>query len=193
MDTLILKVVFTVFLLLCMVVRYPHARRNKNNHIISDRKTRQERVLLGGAFLGMMVFPMLYVFTGLFEFANYTLPIYLHVTGMVLLIPALWLFYRSHKDLGRNWSATLEIRSEHSLVTNGVYKYMRHPMYSACWLWVICQALLLNNFIGGLTGLLAFGMLYFLRISKEEAMMEREFGEQYQTYKSLTHRVLPKF
>jgi len=50
---------------------------------------------------------------------------------------------RTHKDLGRNWSVTLEVREQHALVTNGVYSRVRHPMYSAFWLWALAQALLL--------------------------------------------------
>ena len=69
----------------------------------------------------------------------------------------LWLFYRSHKNLGRNWSATLEIQKGHNIVDAGVYKYIRHPIYSAIWLWVIIEALLLNNYIAGLSDLIRFG------------------------------------
>jgi protein-S-isoprenylcysteine O-methyltransferase Ste14 len=47
------------------------------------------------------------------------------------LVIGLWLFYRSHADLGTNWSITLEIREQHRLITQGVYRRIRHPMYSA--------------------------------------------------------------
>jgi protein-S-isoprenylcysteine O-methyltransferase Ste14 len=39
---------------------------------------------------------------------------------------AVWLFWRSHADLGRNWSPSLELREGHELVTEGVYRYVRH-------------------------------------------------------------------
>ena len=59
--------------------------------------------------------------------------------------------------LGRNWSATLEIQKGHNIVDAGVYKYIRYPIYSAIWLWVVIEALLLNNYIAGLSGLIRFG------------------------------------
>ena len=55
------------------------------------------------------------------------------------------MFRRSHKDLGRNWSISLEIREEHKLVTRGVYSLIRHPMYTAFLLMAVGQAFLISN------------------------------------------------
>ena len=104
---------------------------------------------------------------------------------------SLWLFYRTHKDLGRNWSVTLEVREQHMLVTSGVYSRVRHPMYSAFWLWALAQALLLPNWIAGPAGLVGFGTLFFLRIGREERMMSETFGDEYRRYVEQTSRVLP--
>jgi len=104
---------------------------------------------------------------------------------------SLWLFYRTHKDLGRNWSVTLEVRDRHTLVTNGVYSRVRHPMYSAFWLWALAQALLLPNWIAGPAGLIGFGTLFFLRVGREEALMTETFGDEYRRYMARTARILP--
>jgi len=61
------------------------------------------------------------------------------------MIAALWLFCRSHLDLGQNWSQSLEIRKGHQLVTDGVYRFIRHPMYASIWIWCLAQGLLLEN------------------------------------------------
>ena len=65
-------------------------------------------------------------------------------------------------------------------------------MYSARWLIMSAQALLLAKWIAGLGGLLAFSFLYFLRVPKEEQMMQERFGTQYQQYMTTTGRVIPK-
>jgi protein-S-isoprenylcysteine O-methyltransferase Ste14 len=173
------------------IVRYPHKKRNKANKIKSNKKGILERILLGLVFLGMVILPFIYIFTNLFYFANYNLPVSLQIVGFLLIVPMLWLFYRSHKDLGQNWSATLEIREGHTIVDRGVYKYIRHPMYSAILLLVIIQALLLNNYIAGLSGLIGFGLLYFFRVKKEEKMMLLEFGTDYGKYMKRTKRIIP--
>ncbi|MEO0507092.1 MAG: protein-S-isoprenylcysteine O-methyltransferase [Bacteroidota bacterium] len=191
MIRLIFEIAFMVFWISMFIIRYPHAQKNKFNTIQKDRKTNEEKILLAITSLGMLLLPVLYVITPFLDFANYHLPNAMGILGMVLLSPASILFYRSHRDLGRNWSASLEIREEHSLVVSGVYKHMRHPMYTAIWIWVICQALLLQNYIAGLSGIISFGLLYFLRVGKEERMMKLQFGEQYVSYTKSTKRLIP--
>jgi len=66
-------------------------------------------------------------------------------------------------------------------------------MYAAFWLWGIAQVLLLHNWIHGLSYLVSFVPMYFLRIRQEEQMMMDMFGEQYQDYMTRTGRVIPKF
>lgn len=185
------EISFMVFWIITCIIRYPFAKRNKSNQIEKDKKDTQEKWLLALAALGMILFPVLYFATPWLDFANYYLPNALAFMGLLLLPPAGILFYKSHSDLGRNWSAGSEIRDKHTLVSSGIYKYIRHPMYTAIWLWVIGQALLLQNYIGGLSGLLSFGLLYFLRVQKEEQMMVSQFGNHYVAYKQKTKRLIP--
>jgi protein-S-isoprenylcysteine O-methyltransferase Ste14 len=191
MEPIILKIAYGIMAIGISVIRSPHEKRNKANQIVTDNKGRLEKILLGLVFLGMMILPLLYIFTGWLSFANYDLPVSLQIVGLLSIVPMLWLFYHSHKDLGENWSVSLEIRDGHHIVDSGVYKYIRHPMYSAILLLVIIQALLLNNYIAGLSGLVSFGLLYFLRVGKEEEMMVEEFGEVYQEYQKKTKRLIP--
>jgi protein-S-isoprenylcysteine O-methyltransferase Ste14 len=191
MDPLILKIGYGVIVIATSIIRYPHEKRNKANKIKANKKGILEKTLLGLVFLGMMILPLIYLFTNLFSFANYELPVLQQITGLLFIPPMIWLFYRSHKDLGKNWSASLEIREGHNIVDSGVYKYIRHPMYSAILILVICQALLLNNYIAGLSGLISFGILYIFRVKKEEQMMLSEFGEQYRKYMQRTKRIIP--
>ncbi|MEM8999557.1 MAG: protein-S-isoprenylcysteine O-methyltransferase [Bacteroidota bacterium] len=192
MMRLVFEISFMVFWISMFLIRYPYAQRNKTNIIKVNQKSTQEKGLLGFTALGMMLLPAFYVATPYLGFANYQLPDVLGIVGMVLLSPASILFYLSHRDLGRNWSASLEIREQHNLVSTGIYKYIRHPMYTAIWIWVFCQALLLQNYIAGLSGFISFGLLYFLRVGKEERMMEKVFGQKYVAYKEKTKRLMPK-
>jgi protein-S-isoprenylcysteine O-methyltransferase Ste14 len=103
-----------------------------------------------------------------------------------------WVFWKSHQDLGRNWSPRLEIRESHRLVTEGIYRRIRHPMYLSIWLLVIAQAMILPNYVAGFSGLVPFALLYFLRVGKEEKMMGEEFGGEYEQYLRKTGRLVPK-
>jgi len=150
-----------------------------------------ERALIGAAFVGFMIVPVVYLVTSWLDFADYAAPAWLGWLGVPLAVATVWLFWRSHADLGKNWSPSLEIRDGHTLVTGGVYRVLRHPMYASIWLWAINQALLLPNWIAGLAGLAAFVPMYFLRVPREERMMREAFGQAYDEYAARTGRVFP--
>jgi protein-S-isoprenylcysteine O-methyltransferase Ste14 len=107
------------------------------------------------------------------------------------MIAALVLFRMTHKHLGRNWSVTLDTRKTHTLIDTGIYAHLRHPMYSAFWLLALAQAALLQNWIAGLAGPVAWATLFFLRVGHEERLMIDTFGDQYRRYMQRTKRVLP--
>ena len=92
---------------------------------------------------------------------------------------------------GNNWSVTLEVKESHRLVTAGVYRRIRHPMYSALFLTAIGQALMLPNAIAGPAYLAAFALLFALRVGPEEKMMRDQFGADYETYSRSTKRLVP--
>ena len=173
-------------------IRLPHQRRSGKTPISVSARTRNEIValVLSGSGLGLV--PALYVFTPWLSFANHDHNWFLFALGIVLFGAALVLFRLTHKALGRNWSVSLDLREKHELITEGIYKSIRHPMYSAFWLWAIAQAFLLPNWIAGLSGLVCFGILYFQRIGNEERLMEQEFGQSYRDYSKRTGRIFPK-
>ena len=125
------------------------------------------------------------------RFADYPFRPGLAWLGTAAALAALAMFRLTHKALGRNWSVSLDVRERHTLVTEGVYGRVRHPMYTAFWLWAVAQALLLPNWIAGPAGLVGFGTLFFLRVGREERMMLDAFGDAYRAYVARTARVIP--
>jgi protein-S-isoprenylcysteine O-methyltransferase Ste14 len=79
------------------------------------------------------------------------------------------------------------------LVTGGVFKYIRHPMYAAHLLWAVAQALMLHNWIAGFSLLVVTIPQYLFRVNAEEQMMLEQFGEQYKNYMQRTGRIIPRF
>ena len=113
--------------------------------------------------------------------------------GTAIMILALWLFWKSHADLGKNWSVTLEIRRDHELIKNGVYRLVRHPMYASIFLFVLAQGLMLSNWLAGWACILTFSAMYLIRMPKEERMMLEHFGDRYREYMEETGRLWPEF
>lgn len=175
------------------IIRAPHARRNGANVITAGNRDRSEKFALGAMFICMGLLPVIEVGTNAFAFADYVLPPWMAVLGAALQLPFLWLFWRSHADLGRNWSPTLETREGHELVTSGIYARIRHPMYAAIWCSAIAQPLLVQNWIAGLPIIAAFAFMWFVRMPREEAMMRDRFGSAYDDYVHRTGKVFPRF
>jgi protein-S-isoprenylcysteine O-methyltransferase Ste14 len=185
------KIVWALGIVAWYVIRYPFERKAKPLRVVGSSRSLSERIGLVSATAGLGVVPAFYVITGAPRWANYPPRAWAVVIGTIVYAAALWLFRRSHKDLGKNWSITLEIRDQHRLVANGVYALVRHPMYSAFWLMGLGQAFLLPNWIAGLAGLVGFAVLFFLRVGKEERMMIETFGEEYRAYMGRTKRIIP--
>lgn len=186
------SLVWVASMILIAVIRSPYAGRARANTITDKRAVMAERFLLALVAIGGTFLPLVHLASGAFSFANYSLPDWAVIAGALLLIPGFWLFWRSHADLGRNWSVTTELRKEHTLVTSGVYKRIRHPMYSALWLIFLTQPLFVHNWIAGFSGPLAFAFMYFVRVPYEEAMMRERFGEEYDAYCKRSGRLWPQ-
>lgn len=191
MTPLVAKIAWALGCIAYVVIRYPYSRRSRKTPVALRRTPLREKILMAVSYAGLFVIPATYVFTGRPRFADYGFSALAALAGAVILVAAMALLYRTHRDLGRAWSITLEIREGHALVTQGIYSRLRHPMYTAFWLWALSQALLLPNWIAGPAGLIGFGTLFFARIGAEERMMEERFGEAYRDYVTRTDRILP--
>jgi protein-S-isoprenylcysteine O-methyltransferase Ste14 len=173
------------------VIMHPHVRRSRRTPTTQRHERVRERVLMAISFTGLFAVPAIYSFTGAPRFADHPFQPVLAWLGVLVLVSALLLFFHTHRRLGRFWSVTLEIRQNHGLVTDGIYRFVRHPMYSAYFLWALSQALLLPNWIAGPAGLVGFGTLFAFRVRREERMMLAAFGDAYAEYAARTKRIIP--
>ncbi|OAP45169.1 protein-S-isoprenylcysteine O-methyltransferase [Sinorhizobium americanum] len=172
-------------------IRRPYERRAKRVEVVSNRRSRSETIGLFAALLGLGIIPGFYVVTGIPEAADYPASAWAVAVGAAVFTLAMWVFRRTHKELGRNWSITLEIRDRHELISRGPYALVRHPMYTSFMLMGVGQAFLLANWLMGLAGLVGFAILFFLRVDEEERMMLETFGPQYSAYMEKTKRIIP--
>jgi protein-S-isoprenylcysteine O-methyltransferase Ste14 len=185
------RLTFLVGIVGWYVIRYPFARRAKRLGVARSVGGTRDRVLLLIAALGQFLIPAVYGLTGFPASADYPFSAAQAWLGVAVLIAALVLFRVTHKQLGRNWSISLELREKQTLVTDGLYAWVRHPMYSSFILFAVAQALLLQNWIAGPVGLVAIAILFFLRVPREEQMMIETFGDAYRNYMRRTARVVP--
>jgi protein-S-isoprenylcysteine O-methyltransferase Ste14 len=190
MNPWIAKAVVLAGTLVMVGIRAPHGRRSRRVKVAASYKTPLETGLLVLAWVGFFI-PLIWLVSPAFSFAEYPLKSGPLVGGVLCLVIGLWLFYRSHADLGANWSITLEVREQHQLITHGVYRRIRHPMYSALVLYAVGQTLVIPNWVAGPANLIALAILLALRVPAEERMMLEGFGGEYAAYSARTKRLIP--
>ncbi len=187
----ILKILYWLGLVAEIVIRAPYQKTARTGPKTDQRVSRTENFVLGLLYVALIFIPLIYSVTNWLAFADYSLPVWMGWCGALVLALSLFVFARSHQDLKSNWSPTLEIRQDHSLVTDGIYRHIRHPMYASMGLGAIAQILLLQNWLAGPLNLLFFALFYFLRVPAEEKMMLDTFGGQYREYMKTTGAVIP--
>ena len=191
MTATISKFIWLAFQIAWVLLRQSPGRRSRKTPVRYSGRDTREFVLMAISFTGLGVVPFIYAVSGFPRFADYPLVPVLSYLGIAVDLVSLWMFYRTHRDLGQNWSVSLDLRERHTLVTTGVYAFVRHPMYSGFWLMALAQFLLLPNWVAGPAGLVGFGTLFFGRVRREEEMMISAFGDEYRAYMRRTARVLP--
>jgi protein-S-isoprenylcysteine O-methyltransferase Ste14 len=188
MTPTISKVIFVALVIGWYLIRYEYARRSRREKIVWSARGPVETALL---LISLGLVPLVYVATAIPRFTTYGFDPLFAWLGLFFAIAALSMFHLTHRALARNWSISLDVRENHELVTAGIYRRVRHPMYSAFWLWAIAQALLLPNWIAGFADLAGFAVSYFGRVAREERMMLETFGDSYRAYMARTGRVFP--
>lgn len=191
-DNLLQPVWLAGWLIYLFGVYTPRMRRFRKLRIAREATRWQDGLLDFLTFLAWQVLPLIAIFASWLAFADYELPGWVGWIGAVLYAGAIGLLWRAYADLGANWSPKIDVREGQSLVTNGVYRRMRHPIYAGLWLWALAQPLLIQNWIAGPGMLVVFAPLYLTRVPREEAMMQQEFGQEYTAYMQRTGRVIPR-
>lgn len=113
------------------------------------------------------------------------------VAGLCMIV--IGLAYRAWavQKLGKYFTPTVQIQSEHRLITSGPYKLVRHPSYMGAFLVITGCALSLETLIGYLISCIAMAFAYKTRIAIEEKELETHFGEMYRDYKNQSKRLIP--
>jgi protein-S-isoprenylcysteine O-methyltransferase Ste14 len=173
--------IFLVGLAYYLLIRFKYQRPTSIQEKIERRSNTFDKALVMLVVIGQVVLPMIFLTTSLLDWASYRSPVLATWLGAFVLIGGLCL------------SVSLDLYREHKLVTSGVYRLIRHPMYASFFAMAIAQVLLLSNWVAGWSALVATFVLYTVRKPHEEAMMIEGFGEEYHRYMRRSGSVLPRF
>ena len=119
------------------------------------------------------------------------LPAWVRWTGVGVGVIAGALLIWTLRSLGKNLTDTVVTRTEHTLVTSGPYRWVRHPFYVSLTLCVAANSLATANWFIFASGTLLF-ILIVIRTRKEEELLLARFGDAYRRYMERTGRFLPQ-
>lgn len=193
-EQTILHLIFVIAYLSFTVIRmYYHRQAARLGGEADYKEGRMHKALRAGFGLPYIFLLFVYmVHPRLLAWADFTLPTWAQWIGAALSLAALPLIWWVQHSLGLNFSTTLHVRTEHTLVTHGPYRWVRHPMYSVFFAQSLGFLLLTHNwFIGGIY-LAALTLIVVTRIQHEEDAMLEKFGEIYRVYMGQTGRFLPR-
>lgn len=143
---------------------------------------------------GLMGFLVILAFAAGYDgiaWAYWSSPTWLRWLGVALgaaVVPLLAWMLRS---LGGNITPTVATRPDHQLVTDGPYRWIRHPLYTFGSLFYIAISLIAQSWLILAIWAVAFVLLY-LRLPLEEAELASRFGEDYERYRERTGRFIPR-
>lgn len=134
---------------------------------------------------------VLYVFGIGLSYYQLPLPSWARWAGAALMLLCVPMSQWIYHTLGVHFSKKLELRSDHELVTEGPYRYVRHPMYTTLFVCALATCLVTASALT-LASALVVAVLMLVRIRKEEAMLIGRFGDHYRAYMRATGALLPR-
>jgi protein-S-isoprenylcysteine O-methyltransferase Ste14 len=192
-DQALRDVLFTVLLVLFPIGIY-HRLKSQATRETLDR--RQE-----GLFILATLRPMAAVFwiglvawmidPGAMKWSSVPLPVWLRWTGVGVIAIACGLLVWTFRSLGANLTDTVVTRHTHTLVVQGPYSWIRHPLYDAAALLMVAVSLIAANWFIFVTGIVIAALLV-IRTKTEERNLVLRFGDGYRTYMERTGRFLPR-
>jgi len=136
----------------------------------------------------MIISAPLFDYFGWFQFTSKFL---VGIIGSVVAFIGIAVRIIGMLTLGRLYTRTLQKTENHALVTNGIYKYLRHPGYAGTIFIFLGASLTSGNALSFVLVTLLISLTYLYRIHVEEKMLVEIFGEQYIVYKKHSKRIIP--
>jgi len=117
----------------------------------------------------------------------------LRVFGYTLVLSGFFISLRALHDLDKSWSSMVHyrIKKGQKLITSGVYKHIRHPIYLSVILELVGYELIVGSWIF-IFFFLASIIVFSLHIEREEKLLEDYYKGQYNNYRVKSNKLIPK-
>ena len=160
--------------------------------INTTKKEKKSVVETGTMFLFFFLFYFLVRFQIGQIHLSFGLPlILLNVFGSLILVTGCFVNIKGRFNLGKNWSNQIKIYNDHSFISEGAYRFVRHPLYASI-IWMFLAACFIYvNYVALLSVLLIFIPFMYYRAKQEEDLLVKEFPN-YKDYQLKVGMFFPK-
>ena len=129
---------------------------------------------------------------GFFSFGNHWSLFLFRAAGSLVMLVGLAFNLWGRMHLKGNWSDHVRVYEDHFLVTDGPYRFVRHPLYaSLIWMFLGASAAYMN-WLSAVETLLVFVPAMSYRARLEEQALEAQFGDACAAYRRTTPRFFPR-
>jgi len=95
-------------------------------------------------------------------------------------------------SLGTNWSGMVTLKKDHELIRTGLYRWIRHPIYTGILVGFLGTELIKGH-ARGLLGFVILWASFYFKARREENFLRQEFGEGFEEHARHTGMFLPKW
>jgi protein-S-isoprenylcysteine O-methyltransferase Ste14 len=112
--------------------------------------------------------------------------------GLVLTATGVAISIWARVSLGTNWSGVVTLKDNHELIRKGLYRWIRHPIYTGILLAMIGTAMIKGHLRDWL-GFLVVWAAFYIKARREEGFLRQEFGEGFEEHARHTGMFFPKW
>ncbi|HNE80026.1 MAG TPA: isoprenylcysteine carboxylmethyltransferase family protein [Flavobacteriales bacterium] len=161
-------------------------KRSGGSTVKKDRSTFGLLWLVIGVSIGLSFFV-----AGAVPYFGYPFALFGYGTGVVFFCGGVLLRWWSIIHLGRFFTVDVAIAQDHTVVSDGPYRLVRHPGYSGVLLSFLGLGLLLHNGLAALLLIVPIFVALLWRIKVEEEALTTALGKAYTDYMARTRRLVP--
>lgn len=157
---------------------------------------RRERASIAGIVAQGMSYALVWAvhrqpFTPLFPMP-FSLEIVLAGVTVTLAASSVWVVLAAVRTLGRQWSYTARLVEGHKLVTEGPYRIVRNPIYTAMFGMLAATGLAVSHWMALLAAAVLFAAGTLIRVRSEEKLLRETFGAEFEAYARRVPSLLPR-
>jgi protein-S-isoprenylcysteine O-methyltransferase Ste14 len=114
------------------------------------------------------------------------------VTGLLLTAVGVGTSICARVTLGANWSGVVTLKKGHELIGKGLYRRIRHPIYTGILVAMMGTALIKGRLRGWIGFAIVWAAFYW-KARREESLLHQEFGADFEEHSRRTGRFFPKW